>query len=198
MISRWIQDLRAVLALRGTPRKGWAPDIDSSEVGSRDVLRVLFIIGLSMIPAAIIFALTQKGGAIPLPEVHPVTDILTSPAPRLPGEALPIAQFFSVPMRIIANLVLMSAFFLMGARFAKIETTFNSTFRVALRVFSVQPILEILHVWKFGSLVELAILMWLAIRASVVAFGMSERAATAYFVAVYGLFIMLQARAYVL
>ncbi len=191
MFQNWITDLKANFQTV----KDW--EFSSDDLKAAEVKKAIFIVALCMIPAAVIFALSPKMGAIPLPTENPAQNILTSPAPVLPSQVLPIVQFFGTPVQVIINGMLMSFLFLVGTRLTKIksgqtEKTYAYSFRVMLRVMAVHPVLQCFYFLRFAPSISLLVLGYFASNAAIGAFGMSKRNARVYFGAIYFMFALLQ------
>ena len=192
MFQNWIADLKEVFSSK------WEGGFSQNELGVADIKKAVFLIALCMIPAAVIFAFAPSMGVVPLPAENPVQNILTSPAPQLPSQVMPIVQFFGTPVQVLINGMLMSFLFLVAARLnpiRKIEKSYSFSFRVMLKVMAVQPVLQCFYFLRLAPVLSLLVLGYFASNAAIGAFGMGRRGARAYFGAIYLMFAMLQLKA---
>ncbi len=170
--KRWINDLKALK----DPKASWHFE---GEVEPSEIAHSIFIVLFCLIPAGLIAYYSIRFGG------H------TDGQPSWK----PIAQLVATPVQVVITGGLMALFLFVGSHFNRVPKSFPIAVKVALRLMSIQPIIQLLLVFSFGSVINLVIYGYFVAKAAELAYGIPRRNARVFYYAVYFSFAFIQLQA---
>ena len=170
--KRWISDLKALY----DPKSAWNFE---GEVEPSEIAHSIFLVLFCLVPAGLIayyslrFAQIEGG----------------QPSWK------PIAQLVATPVQVVIAGALMALFLYVGSHFNRVAKPFPIAFKAALRIMSIQPILQLFLIFSIGSVINLIIYGYFVAKAAELVYGVPKRNARVFYYAVYFSFAFIQLQA---
>lgn len=170
--KRWINDLKAI----HDPKASWNFE---GEVEPSEIAHSIFLVLICLIPAGLIayYSLRFGGSAEGQPSWKP------------------IAQLVATPVQVVIMGALMALFLFVGSHFNRVPKHFPIAVKIALRLMSMQPLLQFLLVFSFGSVINLIVYGYYVAKAAELVYGIPRRNARVFYYAVYFSFAFIQLQA---